>query len=57
MTTIHMTQQHIQIIVHIFITIKALANLEADISELIASGITLNVKLNGIDDEKLVAQS
>jgi len=36
---------------------KALANLENDASELIASGmVTLNAKLKGIDDEKLVAR-
>lgn len=36
---------------------KALANLENDVSELIASGmVTLNSKLQGIDDEKLVAR-
>ena len=36
---------------------KALTTLENDVSELIASGmVTLNAKLNGIDDEKLVAR-
>ena len=36
---------------------KALATLENDVSELIASGmVTLNAKLNGIDDEKLIAR-
>jgi hypothetical protein len=36
---------------------KALANLENDVSELISSGmVTLNAKLKGIDDEKLVAR-
>lgn len=36
---------------------KALATLENDASELIASGmVTLNAKLMGIDDEKLVAR-
>ena len=36
---------------------KALATLESDVSELIASGmVTLNAKLNGIDDEKLVSR-
>lgn len=36
---------------------KALTNLENDVSELIASGmVTLNAKLNGIDDDKLVAR-
>ena len=36
---------------------KALVTLENDVSELIASGmVTLNAKLNGIDDEKLIAR-
>jgi len=36
---------------------KALATLENDTSELIAQGmVTINAKLNGVEDEKLVAR-
>lgn len=36
---------------------KAVATLESDASELIANGmVTLNAKLNGIDDDKLISR-
>lgn len=47
-------KRHIQAIVS-SIPSKALATLEHDASELIASGmVTLNAKLSGVDGEKLV---
>ena len=49
-------KRHIQAVVSSFPS-KALTKLENDVSELIASGmVTLNAKLMGIDDEKLVAR-
>jgi HbrB-like len=51
-----LVKRHIQFVVSSFPS-KALATLENDASELIASGmVTLNAKLSGIDDEKLVAR-
>ena len=49
-----LVKRHIQLVVSSSPS-KALATLENDASELIASGmVTLNAKLSGIDDEKLV---
>ncbi|KAF8972942.1 HbrB-like-domain-containing protein [Flammula alnicola] len=51
-----LVKRHIQLVVSSSPS-KALATLENDASELIASGmVTLNAKLTGIDDEKLVAR-
>ncbi|KAF8813635.1 HbrB-domain-containing protein [Phlegmacium glaucopus] len=51
-----LVKRHIQVVVSLSPS-KALVNLENDASELIASGmVTLNAKLKGIDDEKLVAR-
>ncbi|KJA27755.1 hypothetical protein HYPSUDRAFT_34894 [Hypholoma sublateritium FD-334 SS-4] len=51
-----LVKRHIQSVVSSYPS-KALATLENDASELIASGmVTLNAKLTGIDDEKLVAR-
>ncbi|RDB24719.1 Target of rapamycin complex 2 subunit bit61 [Hypsizygus marmoreus] len=51
-----LVKRHIQAVVSSSPS-KALATLENDASELIASGmVTLNAKLMGIDDEKLVAR-
>ncbi|KAF8160979.1 HbrB-like-domain-containing protein [Crassisporium funariophilum] len=51
-----LVKRHIQVVVSSSPS-KALAALENDASELIASGmVTLNAKLTGIDDEKLVAR-
>lgn len=49
-----LVKRHIQLVVSSSPS-KALTTLENDASELIASGmVTLNAKLSGIDDEKLV---
>ncbi|KAF9484479.1 HbrB-domain-containing protein [Pholiota conissans] len=51
-----LVKRHIQSVVSSFPS-KALAKLENDASELIASGmVTLNAKLTGIDDDKLVGR-
>lgn len=51
-----LVRRHIQAVVSASIP-KALATLENDASELIASGmVTLNAKLAGIDDDKLVGR-
>ncbi|KAH9485286.1 Target of rapamycin complex 2 subunit bit61 [Psilocybe cubensis] len=51
-----LVKRHIQIVVSASPP-KAIATLENDASELIASGmVTLNAKLTGVDDEKLVAR-
>lgn len=51
-----LVKRHIQSVVSSYPS-KALAMLENDASELIASGmVTLNAKLTGIDDDKLVAR-
>lgn len=49
-------KRHIQLVVSASPP-RAIATLENDASELIASGmVTLNAKLTGVDDEKLVAR-
>ena len=49
-----LVKRHIQLVVSSSPS-KALVTLENDASELIASGmVTLNAKLSGVDDEKLV---
>lgn len=51
-----LVKRHIQIVVSASPS-RAIATLENDASELIAAGmVTLNAKLTGIDDEKLVAR-
>ena len=51
-----MVERHIQTVVSSAPN-KALASLENDTAELIAQGmVTLNAKLKGIEDEKLVAR-
>jgi HbrB-like len=51
-----LVKRHIQSVVSSFPS-KALATLQNDVTELIASGmVTLNAKLMGIDDEKLVGR-
>lgn len=51
-----LVKRHIQSVVSSFPS-KALARLQSDVTELIASGmVTLNAKLMGIDDEKLVGR-
>ncbi|KDR75396.1 hypothetical protein GALMADRAFT_249446 [Galerina marginata CBS 339.88] len=51
-----LVKRHIQLVVSSSPS-RAIATLENDASELIASGmVTLNAKLTGIDDEKLVAR-
>jgi len=51
-----LVKRHIQSVVSSFPS-KALATLQNDVTELIASGmVTLNAKLIGIDDEKLVGR-
>jgi hypothetical protein len=51
-----LVKRHIQSVVSSFPS-KALATLQSDVTELIASGmVTLNAKLMGIDDEKLVGR-
>ncbi|EMD37787.1 hypothetical protein CERSUDRAFT_105686 [Gelatoporia subvermispora B] len=52
----HLVKRHIQSVVSLSPS-KALATLEHDASELIASGmVTLNAKLAGVEDEKLVSR-
>lgn len=51
-----LVKRHIQLVVSASPP-RAIATLENDASELIASGmVTLNAKLTGVDDEKLVAR-
>jgi len=51
-----LVKRHIQSVVSSFPS-KALGTLQSDVTELIASGmVTLNAKLTGIDDEKLVGR-
>lgn len=51
-----LVKNHIEIVVRAGFS-KALVTLEHDASELIANGmVTLNAKLTGIDDEKLIGR-
>lgn len=51
-----LVKRHIQSVVSSFPS-KALATLQNDVTELIASGmVTLNAKLMGIEDEKLIGR-